>query len=318
MEGTVPECLHGTVNTAFGLIAAPFTPFNADGSLALDRVGPYAERLHRQGVAGAFVAGTTGEGASLTSRERRELLECWQRERPKALKLIAHVGHQSLAESCELAAHAQSRGADAIGALSPSFFRPGSIDALVACCAQIARAAPSLPFFYYHMPSMTGVNFAMAEFLPKAVNSIPSFAGIKFTHEDLMDYGLTLVAAGERYSVLFGRDEVLLCALSLGSRGAVGSTYNYLAPLYLRLIDAFHAGRREEALELQLKAQKIIAVMIRHGGLSAGKAIMGLIGLECGGMRNPLASLTPDQIRMLRGDLESVGMFATDVSVHAR
>jgi len=316
MEGTRPERLHGNVNTALGLIAAPFTPFKADGSLALDRIGPYAERLYRQGISGAFVAGTTGEGASLTSQERRELLECWQRERPKALRLIAHVGHQSLAESCELAAHAHACGADAIGALFPSFFRPASIDDLVACCAQIARAAPGLPFFYYHMPSMTRVNFAMAEFLPKAVSSIPSFAGIKYTHEDLMDYGLTLAAAGERYSVLFGRDEVLLCALSLGSKGAVGSTYNYLAPLYLRMIDAFHDGRREEARELQLKAQQIIAVMISHGGLSAGKAIMGLVGLECGGMRNPLPSLTLTQTRMLRDDLESAGMFATNISGH--
>lgn len=292
-----------------GLISAPFTPFKDDLTLALAKVGPYAEYLHRHGVRGAFVAGTTGEGASLTSQERRDLLECWQAEKPKGLQLIAHVGHQSLAESCALATHAQACGADAVGSLAPSFFKPGNLADLVACCAQIAAAAPALPFYYYHMPAMTGVNFAMVDFLPRAAEAIPNFAGIKFTHENLMDYGLTLAAAGPQRAILFGRDEILLCALALGAPGAVGSTYNYLAPLYTKLMAAFHAGRQAEAYQLQLKSQQIIAVMVKHGGLSAGKAIMGLIGLDCGPLRMPLPTLSPDQIAALRAELDAAGMF---------
>ena len=129
-----------------GLIAAPFTPLKADGTLNLDQVGRYAEHLAGSGVTGAFIGGTTGEGASLSTEERRLLAVQWQRTRPKGLKLIVHVGHQSLIDSRALAAHAQEIGADAIGALAPSFFRPGNVAELVACCAQIASAAPALPF----------------------------------------------------------------------------------------------------------------------------------------------------------------------------
>lgn len=292
-----------------GLIAAPFTPLRSDGSLALDRIGAYAAHLHRHGVTAAFAGGTTGEGASLATDERCELAARWRADKPAALKLIVHVGHQGLADSRALARHAQKIGADAISALAPSFFRPGNVAELVACCCDIAAAAPALPFYYYHMPSMTGVNLAMADFVPRAIEAIPTFAGVKFTHENLFDYGLTVAAAGDQRSILFGRDEILLSALALGATGAVGSTYNYLAPLYNRVIAAFRAGRRDEALEQQLLAQRIIAVMVKHGGLSAGKAIMGLIGLDCGPLRLPLATLTAKQIDALRADLDALGFF---------
>jgi N-acetylneuraminate lyase len=138
-----------------GLIAAPFTPFRADGAINLDAVEPYAQWLQRNRVVGAFICGTTGEGPSLTLDERRQLAERWVATAPSGLRVIVHVGHTSLSDCRTLAAHAESIGADSIACLAPFFFKPAGVEGLVTWCEQVAGAAPKLPFYYYHLPSRT-------------------------------------------------------------------------------------------------------------------------------------------------------------------
>jgi N-acetylneuraminate lyase len=292
-----------------GLIAAPFTPFHRDGSLALAVVPTFAGLLAGNGVSGAFVCGTTGEGYSLTMDERRQVARAWREAAPAQLKLIVHVGHSSLGESRALAQHAQEIGADAIATISPSFFKPPGPAELVAWCAHVAAAAPKLPFYYYHMPSMTGLKITATEFLRQADGRIPNLAGVKFTYEDLEDYRAAREFGDGRYAVLFGRDEILLTGLGLGAPGAVGSTYNYAAPLYHRIMQAAAAGDLETARREQAKAQAFIDVMNARGGLPAGKAIMKLIGVDCGPVRLPLRALGAAEENALRVALAGVGFF---------
>lgn len=291
-----------------GLVAAPHTPFHADGSVAYDVIPRQARLLERNGVSGAFICGTTGEGPSLTSDERRRVVEAWIAARP-TVSVIVHVGHLSAAEAAGFARHAQESGANAIAAIAPSFFRPASATELVTWCAQVAAAAPKLPFYYYHMPAMTGVTIPAADFLQAATGRIPTLAGIKFTHENLMDFGRAADLEGGKYNLLFGRDEILLAGLALGARGAVGSTYNFAAPLYLRIIEAFNRGDLASARRDQLRAMEFIDVLSRHGGINAGKAAMKLIGVDCGSVRAPLRPLTAKDEASLRDDLQRVGFF---------
>lgn len=292
-----------------GLIAAPYTPFRSNGELATDVIAAQARMLVHNGVSGAFVCGTTGEGQSLTLEERQQAVVAWRKAAPPQLKLVVHVGHLSLGDSCTLARHAQEAGADAIATIAPSFFKPAGAAELVAWCRPIAAAAPKLPFYYYHMPAMTGVHITVTEFLTAAGDTIPTLAGIKFTHENLMDYQRSGAVDGGKYAMLFGRDEILLAGLSLGAAGAVGSTYNLAAPLYLKLMQAFAAGDLATARAEQARAQAFIAVLHDHGGLSAGKAAMKLIDLDCGPMRLPLRTLTDEQTARLKSGLEGVGFF---------
>jgi N-acetylneuraminate lyase len=293
-----------------GLIAAPFTPFRPNGELALDTIPALAALLHKNQVSGAFICGTTGEGSSLTTGERMQVAAAWRKAAPPGLKLAVHVGHLSLGDSRALARHAQEIGADVIAAIAPGFFKPATAADLVAWCGEVARAAPNLPFYYYHMPSMTGVTIPAREFLAQVNGQIPNLAGIKFTHEDLLDYSESQAFADGRYSVLFGRDEILLSGLRLKAPGAVGSTYNYAAPLFHRLMRSFAAGDTEAARLDQARAQEFIDVMNRHGGLPAGKAIMKFIGVDCGPVRLPLRSLTTAEESTLRTGLDACGFFS--------
>lgn len=290
-----------------GLITATFTPMKEDGSLALDRIPAYADFLARNGIAGAFVNGTTGEGASLTTAERKQIAETWVAAAPPDLRVIVHVGHNSLEEARDLAAHAQQIGAFAFAALAPSFFKPGSVEALVATCAHIASAAPGLPFYYYHIPSMTGVTIPCLDFLKAAKDRIPNLRGIKFTFENLMDYLACLRFEDGRLDMVFGRDEALIPVLALGAQGAIGSTYNFLGPQFQKAIATFRSGDLTSATAQQSDINDVIAVMIDHGGLAAGKAMMALLGQPMGPVRLPLRTVSGSALERLRTELSEAG-----------
>lgn len=296
-------------NRITGLVAAPFTALNKDASLNLHAIEKQAEHLVRNGVSGAFVCGTTGESASLTVQERMQVAERWSSVLHHRLTLMVHVGSNCLDDSRLLARHAQKIGADAVSCIAPSFFKPESVDDLVCFCRDIAHAAPELPFYYYHMPAMTGVRFQMFDFTARAFEAIRSFGGVKFTNEDLMDYRRTLLLVDGRADVLWGRDEVLLSALAMGARGAVGSTYNYAAPIYHDVIRCYKNGDMPGAQAAQTLAIEFIARMSQCGGLPAGKAIMEMIGIDCGPVRSPLHNLAPAQRQAFRASLEKIGFF---------
>ena len=292
-----------------GLVAAPFTPFHADGTIHEEVIDRQIERLIADGVGGAFVCGTTGEGPSLTTAERMQVASRWAQAR-RRLKLFVHVGHSSAADARALAAHAQAIGADAIACLAPFFFKPRTVGELAAFCRHVAAAAPDLPFYYYHIPSLTGVSLAMRDFLPEAVRAIPSFVGIKFTFEDVADFAACVAFDGGRLDMLFGRDELLYDGLAAGATGAVGSTYNYMARFYRPIIEAWERGDEASGRAAQARANRIIDTMNRHGGMAAGKRMMALAGIECGPVRPPLVELSTAAAEGLRTDLAAAGFFA--------
>lgn len=291
-----------------GLIAAPFTALHEDGRVNLETIAKQAAHLVQTGVAGAFVCGTTGEGASLTIAERQQIAERWVAAK-SGLRIIVHTGHNCLADSQALAAHAREIGAYATAAMAPSFFKPRGAPELVDWCQQLAAATPDLPFYYYHIPSMTGVNVSIAQFLSLAQDRIPNLAGVKFTYENLMDFSQSLALSNGRFDLLFGRDEMLLCGLALGACGAVGSTYNYSAAIYRKLMAAFAAGDLNAARRYQAQANAAIDLLIKYGGLPAGKAVMKMIGIDCGPVRLPLKPLTSEQYETYRAELQAIEFF---------
>lgn len=290
-----------------GLIAAPFTALRADGALNLNLIDRQVESLLQNNVTGAFVCGTTGEGVSLSTEERMQVAERWAQVSQGRLTLIIHAGHSSLPDARALAAHAQRIGAQAVAITAPTFFKPAVIEDLVAFSAAVAAAAPALPFYYYQIPAFTGVALPVYDFLVAGAGRIPNLAGAKFTCENLMDYGRCL--RDGRFDMLFGRDEILLSALALGCRGAVGATYNLAAPLYHRIWRAYQAGDMAAAQADQARAMQFIAVFARYGGLPAAKATMKMIGLDCGPVRLPQRNLTAQQRDQLQAELEQIGFF---------
>ena len=296
-------------NRYTGLFAAAFTPIQEDGSLNLERIPSIVDYLIKAGISGLYVCGATGEGPSLASEERRAVASAYVKASAGRLPVIIQIGHNSLTEARTLASHAETIGADAISAMPPLCYKFNSVKTLIDCLGHIASAAPTLPIFYYHIPSLTGLSFDMVEFLHEGGRRLPNLAGIKYTHSAIEEYQMCLEVDNGRFNVLFGRDEMLLAALTVGAKGAIGSTYNLAGPLYRKVISAFERGDLDEARRSQVLAIEMVRVCFRYRGLPAFKAAMKLLGQDCGPNRLPLETLNPDEENALKKELDDIGFF---------
>lgn len=285
--------------TMSGVIAATFTPLTSEGDLNLSVIGPYIDYLsEKQGIKTVFVNGTTGESMSLSVAERKALAEDWcLKAKGKMDQVVVHVGCMCLRDSQDLARHAAQIGADGIAVISPSFFKPSTAADLQVFLQEVASAAPSVPFYFYHMPTITGVNFPVRDLLNGIEELIPSFSGIKFTGSDLMDFGQCVCNSRPHWAVTYGVDEQLLAGLAMGANGVVGSTYNYVGSHINKLITAFENGDQMKARTIQYKLQELISFAIKNGfDLAMNKQLTSDVsGLSLGPPRLPLIPCPQDR-----------------------
>ena len=293
-----------------GLVAAPLTPMDKKGNLNPGMIPEYYSFLEKNGIIGAFINGSTGEGASLTQKEKQIQAEKWA-ECYKAggkVRIINLVGGTSYNECIENAIFSYEAGLSAIAIVAPYYYKPADETLLAEFCAIIGESVPEMPVYFYHIPDLTGVNMPMLGFLEKISAMLPNFAGIKYTHEDFMDFKSCLDYKNGTYDLLMGKDECMLSALVLGCKGAVGSTFNYAAPLYRRLIRAFDEGNLTEARHLQQLSIDMIRLLGKYGGLATGKAYMKYIGLDCGNFRSPVKNMTDEMYTEFVKDVHQLNM----------
>lgn len=291
-----------------GLIAAPFTPMHENGSLNLSLIPAYYEMLVANGVRGAFICGSTGEGVSMSAQEKMATAEAWAscaKSNPD-FKVMALLGGTSITDCKDLAKHARKTGLHGVSFTAPFYFKPADVMQLADCCKAIADEVPDMPFYYYHIPVLTGVDFTMYNLLEAIDGYVPNFAGVKYTHEDFMDFLSCLHFKNSKYDMLWGRDENMLPALAVGAKGAVGSTFNYASPLYYALIEAFNNGDFKKAQQLQQRSIDMIRLLGKYGGISTGKAYMKILGLDCGQFRLPVRNVNEEQFKLFQKDVEQL------------
>lgn len=294
-----------------GLINAPFTPMLANGDVNVNPIPAYAEMLVKNGLKGVFINGSSGEGYMLTIGERKKVAEAWMKVAPKEFKVIVHVGSCCLRESAELACHAEEIGAWGIGAMAPPFPKIGRIEELVKYCEEIASAAPSLPFYYYHIPAFNGVFLSMVDFLKAVDRRITNFAGIKYTYESLYEYNQCRIYKEGKFDMLHGQDETILPSLAQGgAQGGIGGTTNYNGRELVGIIEAWKNGDLATAREKQNFSQAVINIICKYrGNIVGGKRIMKLIGLDLGQNRTPFRNMTDEEEASMKAELEAINFF---------
>jgi N-acetylneuraminate lyase len=291
-----------------GLISAPFTPMHEDGSINAAIIPAYYRMLKANGVKGAFICGSTGEGVSLTMKEKMLVADAWAActKSDEDFKVMLFLGGTSIADCKELALHAYQAGLYAISFTAPFYFKPANVGVLAEACVEIASVVPDMPFYYYHIPVLTGVNFTMYDLLQAVDGKVTNFAGIKYTHEDFMDFLSCMRYNNGKYDMLWGRDENMLSALPLGTKGAVGSTFNYAPSIYYDMMEAFKNNDLERAQALQQRSVDMIRLLGKYGGIATGKAYMKLIGMDCGSFRLPVKNMTASQMESFEKDVKQL------------
>ncbi|HET9486752.1 MAG TPA: dihydrodipicolinate synthase family protein, partial [Chryseosolibacter sp.] len=196
------------------------------------------------------------------------------------------------------------------------YFRPKTLSDLIDQCRYVAAAAPEVPFYYYNIPSLTGVNFPLISFIEAATKEIPTFAGLKNSFNDLVDYQQCLHYSRDRHSMYWGTDEVFMMVYAAGNRHYVGSTYNFMGNIYFKMLDAYHMGNLDKLTALEAQATAIYKILNDYNSLIAGKEIMRFIGVDCGPVRRPLKQITASDSASLRSRLQKTTFF--DLALKAK
>lgn len=293
------------------LIAATYAPMHSDLSLNLDAVREYGDFLKFNNIKGSFINGSTGDFTSLSTNERKDIVEAWSAQRIPGFQVINHVGHTSLLEAVDLAKHSVGL-ADGVAVIAPYYFKVRTLDKLVEYCKEVATAAPELPFYYYHIPVLSGTHFNMRDFIEMASDQIPNFRGVKFTHNDFVDFQQCVQYKHRKDSDLelfFGIDEMFVNSIALGGYGWVGSTYNHLAPLYHEIYKSFNEQQYERANFLQNLAVQFVQILDGYGGFNgAGKSFMKILGIDCGPSRFPHQTLSDADLKRAQMAMEQSGL----------
>ncbi|CAH1794445.1 unnamed protein product [Owenia fusiformis] len=287
-----------------GNILAPFTPFKENGDVDLEIIPKYVDLILKYNIPNVFVLGTTGEGATLTVEERKQVTEAWARAVDnKPLTIIAHVGGANLRESMDLASHAETvDGVQAIAATGSVYYKPKTEDVEVDYIKQIAAEAPSLPFFYYDIDFMTGIKLNVSSLAQLATKVIPTFRGIKHSSKSIASMVNCSMIGGVQ--VINGAVDQYLAALTCGMEWPVLGV-PCTAPIATKIKEAYDQGDMKTAREQQEYLQRLYNLRDSVGGGNGVlRAIVKLIdGIDFGRSRCPIPYPTQDNIDTLKQGL---------------
>ncbi len=275
-----------------GIIPAFYACYKEDGSISVENTKSFAKHLVEKGVKGLYVNGSSGECIYQSVEEKKIILESVMEAVGDKMTIIAHVACNNTADSCELAAHAEGLGVDAIASIPPIYFRLPE-KAIAKYWNDISAAAPNTDFIIYNIPQLAGVSLTMP--LLKEMLKNPRVRGVKNSSMPVQDIQMFKAEGGENCAVFNGPDEQLISGLAMGADGGIGGTYAVMPELFLALKENFDAGKIEKARAIQNDIDTIIYAMCAcEGNLYAVmKAILQMNeGLDLGGVRAPLAPVT--------------------------
>ncbi|HBF14216.1 MAG TPA: N-acetylneuraminate lyase [Clostridiales bacterium] len=281
-----------------GILPALLTPFGRDGGINTDALERLIDWNIAKGVNGFYVGGSTAEAFLLTEEERSLVYEVAAKATAGRVPLIAHVGSISTEQAIRFARTAERLGYSAVSAIAPFYYK-FSFNQIKRYYFDIADAT-GLPMIIYNFPNFSGVNLTVEQVAEFFADS--RFIGIKHTSNDFFSLEQFKSRFPEK-TVLNGFDEMLLCGLTMGADGGVGSTYNFMAEKYTELYRLFRAGDLGAAREIQKECNRIIGVLCRVGVMEGEKEVLCQLGLDFGSARPPFSRLSAEQKDLLRHEV---------------
>ena len=267
------------------VITAMVTPFTADGELDHEGAAELARWLVEQGNDALVLSGTTGEAACLTDEEQIAL---WHTVRGAVdVPLIAGSGTNDTRHAAELTAAAAGAGMDAVLIVTPYYNRPSQ--AGIEAHFHHVCAATELPVIVYDIPVRSGRKIS-TDLILRMAREIPNVVGLKDAAGDPAATARVIADSPEGFEILSGDDALTLPLLAVGAVGVIGVATHWAARVMVQMIEAFNAGDRERAR--QLNARMIESYEFETGDLNPNpvptKAMLRAIGRPAGPCRPPM------------------------------
>lgn len=280
-----------------GVIPAMLSTFDEHEKLDLNRAKALTRYLCQKEIGGLYLTGSTGEGFMMTTDERKAFVEAVLEETAGKVPVIVHVGAVSTMASEELARHAAKAGADAISSVPPIYWH-FTDDSIAGYYSDLVQAS-GLPMIVYNIALAGLVSFDMI----KRLGGIDGVEGIKYTSSTHYDMFRIKEALGDDFRVYSGSDEMAISGLAFGSDGIIGSTYNVIADLFIRLDKEMKAGELSKAEQTQRAANKLIFTMLKYDLMPTLKILLkSEEGLDVGLCRRPFTRYTAEEEKAIIAD----------------
>ena len=285
-----------------GIMPAFITPIDGESRLKAESARRIMEWELQKGVQGFYINGATGEGLFLNEDVRKELAELSVAVCKNRGVIINHVGAVDTQSAIRLARHAGQIGCDAVSSLVPNYLTTYTQAQVLDYYKRISDAS-GLPVLVYCKGNVGGSPF---EFMEK-VMQVEGLIGCKYTMFDY--YTLRRIADlnGGDINVINGPDEMLICGLTMGADGGIGSTYNLMGDWFVELYTKFTSGDLEGARQVQFRINKVITVLLKYGCIESIKEAFNIMGFDAGSVAYPGKVFTPEESAAFRKEMNGAG-----------
>lgn len=285
-----------------GIMPAMITPIDPVSELKSASAEAILLKELDAGVNGFYINGATGEGLFLAEHVRREMAELSVKVCRGRGKVINHVGAVDTQMAIRLAKHAGQIGCDAVSSLVPNYVNKYTVPQILDYYKRLSDAS-GLPVLVY---CTNLVGSEPYEFMKQALQ-VDGLIGCKYTLFDYYSMHRITELNGGDINVINGPDEMLICGLTMGADGGIGSTYNLMPDRFVRLYNAFRAGQFEEARAIQFSINRVISVLLKFGCIAAIKQAFNLMGLDAGSVAYPGKVFDQEESVQLKKELKEAG-----------
>ena len=287
-----------------GALSALVTPFK-NGRVDEEAYRQFIEWQIESGIDGLVPCGTTGESATMSHAEHKQVIAICVEQAKGRVPVLAGAGSNSTAEAIELAGYAKEAGADAALHITPYYNKPTQ-EGLVAHFKAIAEAVP-FPTVLYNVPGRTAINL-----LPRTVarifKEVPDIIGIKEATGDLKQVSEVVEFCGPDFTVLSGDDFTVLPLLACGGHGVISVSSNLEPGKMSELCRAFKEKNLERALKLHLELAPLNRAMFIEANPIPAKTALSLMGKMELELRLPLVPMAEGNLETLKGVLKECGL----------
>lgn len=280
-----------------GIIPAIITPIDNNENINKTSLKKLTKYLIDAGVHGIFVLGTTGEWYGFDLEQKKQIIETVLSEVATKIPVYAGTGAITTRESIELSRMAESIGVTALSVLTPVFIKP-SQNELYNHYRSIAESV-KLPILLYNNPGRTGNNINVE--LVRRLSKVDNIVGIKDSSGDLTQTIGYIQETDDSFSVLAGKDTLILSTLIHGGKGAISTTANVAPKISTAIYEEFIRGNIDGALQAQNRLLPLRMAVEKSTFPSVIKKCMELIGIgECNPIRPVMAVGDENRSELLR------------------
>ncbi|MBN1313985.1 MAG: dihydrodipicolinate synthase family protein [Anaerolineales bacterium] len=294
-----------------GVYTPIVTPFDANGSVAHEKLVSNLEKWNQTGLKGYIVLGSNGENVHLSEQEMTAVLDTARQAIPKDKLMVAGTGAQSTRATISLTEQAAAIGADLALVIHPSYYKgqmTGPV--LVEHYRMVADVSP-IPIMIYNLPPATGIDIP-ADVLVE-LSHHPNIIGVKDTSGNIPKMAETIRRAGPAFNVLAGSANFFFPSLAFGVKGGILALANIAPNESVAMYNHFMAGEMEKGRELYLRMLPVNQAVTGRFGISGLKAAMDMLGFYGGSPRRPLLPLDDIRREELAGILKTGGLeFSSD------